>query len=1059
MVKRAYTLIFVVIFVACACVTAQVFTNGTLLGTVEDASGAVIEGASVRIFREGTDFRREVTTDAEGDYRLLDVPIGTYRLEVEKPGFRKVVRTGISLSAGQSLRVDTKLDVGSVSSTVNVDTKVSQVDTDTANVGNTVFGSQVQDLALSTRSFSTLVILEPGVLSNEVQQPTVGSGLSFSFNGAPQSSNNWLLDGGRNLDPYNGNNQTMVNLDAIAEVHIERNPYSAEFGRDGGAQINVIIRSGTNNFHGTLFEFFRNDVLNARNFFSRNVPETRYNNFGGVFGGPIKKNKLFAFVSNEYRYIRSGSTLTAIVPTPQELAGNFNGVRTIKDPMTGQAFPNNTIPAARLDPNALSLLHAYYPPPTPGFQQGALNFTSSAANAINYRSALGKVDYYISPKLTFAGHYNIDDTPQDYPFASSSIPYIAGYHDDEIFYTASGTLNWIPSPHLLNEFTVAYYHGSIGIETSPLALRSRDPSFNVPRYFSTITDSSAFIPSIIPSQGYAGINIVNQQNISHFSFEMVDHASYIAGNHTIQFGGGLDRESKTQDNNSPNNNGTFYFNGSATGDSLADMLLGAAYEYTESSTHLTGTVVFNDPSAYVQDRFQVLPRLTVTYGVRWEYFQPERDYAGTMSFFDPTKFNFSQAATVLSNGQIVPGTQNFMNGIVVVGKNAEYGYGLTNAAHDAFDPRGGFSYALTKDNKTVIRGGYGMFHDRWAIYASQARRNYPFNQSISIYNTSFSAPTAGNLEILPITLSNFYSPWQVPYIQKWSLDVQRQLPGEFLLDVGYVGSRGIHLVRTIDVNQPLANVAVASGAVSANAVRPYPGFSAINNYETNANSLYNSLQVSVVKRFGHGFSVQSAYTYSKSMDDNVTPINSYAASRPEWALSSFDRTHVWISSFVWELPFRANARAWERRLLRGWQVSAIANFESGNPLNITIPGDNAGTGDPGSERPNIVGPLQRLATISQWFTTSAFALPAAGTFGNAGRNLVRGPGINDWDTSISKMTQLRENVSLQFRGEFFNLFNHTQFSSVGTVVGSATFGQVTGALNPRIAQLALRLVF
>ena len=282
-----------------AGLSAQVFSTGTFLGSVKDPSGAAVPGASVRISRAGTQLQRETATDGEGNYQLLDIPIGDYRLEFEKEGFRKVLRTGIALSAGQSLRVDVTLELGSVAETVTVDATALQVDTATANLGNTVFGSQVSELALATRSFSTLVILQPGVLSNEVQQPGLGSSLSFSFNGGQQSSNNWLLDGGRNLDTYNGNNQTMVNLDAIAEVRVERNPYSSEYGRNAGAQINVITRSGSNEFHGSLFEFFRNDRLDARNFFSNSIPKNRYNNFGGTVGGPILRDRVFFFLSNE----------------------------------------------------------------------------------------------------------------------------------------------------------------------------------------------------------------------------------------------------------------------------------------------------------------------------------------------------------------------------------------------------------------------------------------------------------------------------------------------------------------------------------------------------------------------------------------------------------------------------------------------------------------------------------------------------------------------------------------------------------------------------------------
>jgi len=1044
---------------ACLCLTAQTLSNGTFLGTVKDPSGAGVPGVAIRIRNQATDALRTTTTEPDGNFRLVDLPIGDYTLEFERAGFRKVVHTNVPLSAGQSLRVDADLPLGSVTETVQVDAKVAQVDTDTANVGNTVFGAQVQELALATRSFSTLVVLQPGVNSNESQQPGVGDGLSFQINGTPSSTNNWLLDGGRNQDTYNGNNQTMVNLDAIAEVRIERNPYSAEYGRNGGAQINVITRSGSNAFHGSLFEFFRNDRLDARNFFATGKPKNRYNNYGGTTGGPIKRDKLFFFLSNEYRVIRRGTTMTTIVPTEAQVSGDFSGGRTIKDPVTNQPFPGNRIPAGRIDPNAQVLLRTYYPQPTPGFQQGALNFSSSAPSSTDFRSALGKLDYNISPTLLFTGHYNIDASRITTAFGSSDIPSVAGVNNAKIFYTASGTLNWTAKPNLLNEFTLAYYHGSIGVNTSPSASRSRAPNFTVPRFFNTATDSSEFIPSIALSQGYASIQITQQQNISHNSFELIDHVNYIRGAHTFQLGGNYDRETKTQNNNNPNNNGSFSFNGSVTGDALADMLLGQAFQYTESSTHLSGTALYHDFGLYAQDRWHLHPRLTLTYGVRYEFFQPEQDYAGTMSYFDPGRFDYSKAAIVQpATGQIVPGTQNFLNGIVVVGKKAPFGYGLTNTVKDTFAPRIGLSYAATKDNATVLRAGYGVFHDRWQIFASQARRNVPFNESVSIFNTPFSNPTQGNQRILPLALISFDSPWDIPYVQKWSAGIQRQLPAEFLIDVGYVGSRGTHLVRTRDINQPAASAAVASGQVSPNAVRPYPGFASISAYETTGGTKYHSLQASVVKRFSHGFSYQAAYTWSKTMDNLITPISSYASNSLDWGLSGADRTHVFTSSYVWELPLARQATGWRLKAFGGWQVAGISTFQSGNPLTISITGDRAGIGGT-SERPNLLGPVNRVGTISQWFNTDVFAQPALGTFGNAGRSLVRGPGIADFDVSFSKRTTITERISLQFRGEFFNLFNHTQYLGVGTTVGSGTFGQVISARDPRIGQLGLRLVF
>ena len=644
---------------AAVSLLGQSLTTGTFLGVVSDPSGAAVPEASVRLFNERTQFHRETTTDGEGNYRLLDVPVGDYRLEFEKTGFSKVLRSGISLSAGHSLRVDCQLVLGSVADTVQVEAKVARVDTNTANVGDTVYGSQVQELLLPTRSFTTLVTLQPGVNSNETQQPGVNTGLSFQFNGGGGS--NWMVDGGPNQDPYGGGAWTMVGLESIAEVRIERTAYSAEFGRNSGGQINVVTRSGSNAFHGALFEFFRNDKLDARNFFSTTKPRNRYNNFGGVVGGPIKRDKLFFFISNEYRIIRSGTTQTTIVPTPAQIAGNFAGGRTIKDPTTGQPFPNNTIPTERLDPNAQVLLKNWYELPTPGFQQGALNFSSSEPNITNYRSGLGRLDYNIARNLNFFGHYNIDATPMKQPYSGSPMPKIGLIDYPAIYYTASGSLNWTARPNLLSELMVAYYHGSMSLHTSGYGSRTRVPNFDVPRYFNTSTDVSGYIPGISLSQGYASISITGQ-NIAHDALNLSDSWSYIKGRHTFQFGGNYDRETKTQTYGGGNNNGTFTFDSSATGDALADLLLGKAYRYTEGSTHITGTAVFKDFSLYAQDRYRINSRLTLTYGIRFEYFQPENDYGGNMSFFDPKKFDFGKAAKVQTNGQLVPGTQNYMKG-------------------------------------------------------------------------------------------------------------------------------------------------------------------------------------------------------------------------------------------------------------------------------------------------------------------------------------------------------------------------------------------------------------
>ena len=390
-----------------------------------------------------------------------------------------------------------------------------------------------------------------------------------------------------------------------------------------------------------MFEFFRNDKLDARNFFAQRRPKNRYNNFGWTFGGPIRKEKLFFFLSNEYRpVIQSTATNTTIVPTPQQIAGDFSGVRAITDPDTGMRFPNDRIPASRLDPNALLLVKNYYPQPTPGFRQGALNFTSSAPDDTHWRSGLGRLDYLIKPNVLFFARYNIDSARVNMAFGDGTpVPYVGATIAPRIIYTSNASLNWTVSPNVLNQLTGAWMHAALAPSMTPLALRT--PGFDVPRLFNAPAgySSAIQIPSISMSQGYAGLVIDRPQNISHYTFEIIDNLSVIRGRHQFKFGGSIDKENKSQNQSNPNNNGTFTFNGSVTGDSLADMLLGKAFQYTENSDHVFGRSNWSNYGLYVQDQFRAHPRLSLTYGIRWEYFQPEHDFGGTYSFFQPSRFD------------------------------------------------------------------------------------------------------------------------------------------------------------------------------------------------------------------------------------------------------------------------------------------------------------------------------------------------------------------------------------------------------------------------------------
>jgi outer membrane receptor protein involved in Fe transport len=1035
--------------------------TAAVIGTVTDPSGAAVPGAKIKLERLDPPLTREVFANSRGEYVARELPPGEYRHSVSAPGFETSVRNGLALSPGQSLRVDGNLRVGSTNETVTVSEIISNVETTSPNVGSNIYADQITELALNTRSFTQLLQLQPGVASNQDQEQGFGSNtsVSVSFNGAPQNSNNFTIDGTRNLDPYNGNNLTMVNLDAIAEVRIERNAYSAEYGRNSGAQVNVVTKGGTNLYHGSLFEFFRNDKLNARNFFAISRPKNRYNNFGWTVGGPIRHDKLFFFVSNEYRKIwQNTGVRTGQVMTDAEMGGSFAG-RTIRDP-TGGNFPGGIIPVSRLDPQALLLVKNFFPRPTPGFTRGNINYTSSAPDGVNYRSMLARLDYNIGSRLTFFARFNLDSTYLISPYGlfvgANVFPGVAGTLQSHIPKTVNATLNWIPTSRTVHTITIAQYHQSMAISTDPTAARAAVPGLNIPRVFNTVTDSSAYIPSIVVS-GLAGITINWPQHISGYTTEIKDTLSWVLGRHNLKFGGALMHENKSQDNSAPNNNGTFSFNTNYTGYAPADFLLGRVYQYTENAQHLWGVLRWTNYSLFVQDDWRATSRLSLSFGLRWELYPPEIEAKDRISYFLPSAFNASKAAKMQTNGQIVPGTENYDNGIVVVGTaNSPYGRAAFNTTWNTLAPRGGFAYSLNRRGTSVLRGGAGMFHDRWPQYLSSTRTNWPLNQSISLFNTSLSNAGGGQNVSFPLALVSFAAPWRVPTMYKWSFGMQHQLPLRIVADVSYVGSRGLHLIYANNINQPVPTLAVANASINVNAARPYPGFSTINTYTTNGDSVYHSGQLSASRRFSNGFSLQVAYTFAKTIDNVVSPTNIYFSGRFDRGVSSFDRTHVMTTSYVYRIPWGKSLPAIPKAALYGWQMSGITSLQSGNPFNVAG-ADRAGTG--AGQRPNVNAPLTYPGTMLKWFDTSIWSNPPLGTFGNAGRDILRGPGFQNWDLSFSKVVKLRERATLSIRGDLFNIWNHTQPLAVSSSYGSATFGQITTARYPRYVMLSMRIQF
>jgi outer membrane receptor protein involved in Fe transport len=1061
------SLIFLPALFLLAAVAHSQTSTGSVQGTVTDQSGAIVVNAPVVLTNIDTGNSQNAVTNSTGAYSFPVVDVGHYTLAVTQTGFKAYKQSGLQVSAASPLTVNVALAVGQTTEEITVSEAPPPINTVTASEGNTVTGKQLNELPLTNRQFTQLVLLEPGVSSPQNQTPGYGSNssVSFSLNGVRSDENNLMIDGVRDLDTFGGNAFVTPNLFAISEFRIENNSYSAVTGRSAGGQVNLISRSGTNAFHGNVFEFFRNDVMNARNFFAPSVPENRYNDFGYDVGGPIKKNKLFFFWSEEWRrIIQSNGTHLAVVPTDAERAGNFSAL----PPGTLSAqYPGNIISPSQLDPNAQLLLKYYYPEPTPGYQNGAFNFVSSEPDFTRWREESLRLDYKPTDKLSTFVRLTQDNVNLENPyglFSENSLPNVGGSTQVYPIYQIVFNATYAATPTLISEFTWGTYRDNDKyLENGPLSNRDRAPGLNIPQAFPL--NELNRIPSLMFSQGYAGI--IEQWYFYNYSYSMPfeSHSTWIHGAHTVQFGIDFTREGKSELANPSNNNtnGTFSFTGQYTGNALADFLTGRAYRYTETALDPFLNYRWYNLEPFVEDQIKLRPNLTLTAGLRYEYFQPEYEKNNIFGSFDPTLFSPAQAPVVNADGTLVANTGTALNGIIVAGKNSPYGRSLIPSRANNLAPRIGLVWSPGNDNKTALRAGYGIFYDRWGSYSQFGAFNPPFNSSVNIINTSLSNPVGVAGTLYPPGLNAVLAPWKYPQVQKWSASIQRDIGFQTSLSVAYVGTKGTHLLGNDNLNQPYPNIAVANGLISPDAVRPYLGFSTITAYETRFNSSYNALQISAIHRLQGGLTFQASYTYSKTIADSNGGFGSLPEDTRnlslEKSLASFDVPNVLTFNYAWDLPIFRQSSGWKKAALAGWQVSGITDIQSGFPLTVTLPSDNEGIGAGQLERPNLVASTGGPKTVQQWFNTAAFVLPPIGTFGNAPNGAVRGPGIVNWDFALSKQFPIREALNLRFRAQFFNIFNHSSFNQVDTGFGDVNFGSVTSALSPRLTQLSLELSF
>jgi len=1088
---------------AMALVTSAQETAGTIAGRVLDPAGAAAPGAEVTALHLETGNIRRAQSNSEGVYVFPSLALGRYRLTASLAGFKRAVKDSVELHVNDRLVVNFELQVGEVTEEVTVTADAPQVELGSSGESGLISGDQIRDLQLNGRSFLTLLELIPGVASDMPDRTDANQIPYLNINGGRYTSSTLSVDGGNNADPLIGSGplNTLTSVETIAEFKVLTSTFAAEFGRGGVAQINVVTRGGTREFHGGLFHFFRNDALDARDYFSHRVLPLKMNNFGFNLGGPVslsgynrERRKTFFLFNQEYNYLNMrASTVTTTVPSEAMRRGDFSELGPgpdrvwgtaddpVVDPKTGRGFPNGVIPEERMDPNARKLILFY---PLPNAQgPGTINYISAAASTQRVREDMIRIDQIVSEKWKLFGRYTNMKSDIGNPYGGNSTTSVVnrfpGFGATKAKrpgknFTVSQTM--MPARTVLNELLFTYSAYSWAQRPASEQVTRKALGMNITEVFPE--NPGDLIPAISLGATFAGLTLSRVGGTEVANYDVSNNLTKLAGNHTFKAGGLYSRGKSDAIPVSPYTNGMFTFNTSFSKHVVANFLLGLPATYTEAEQSTISRSRYAMAEAFAQDDFRVSRKLTINYGVRYSAYWNPYDAKNTLANFMPSFYDPRKAFQINpSNGNRILGSGDPLNGLIIAGRNSPYGRRVTNNNLDLIAPRFGFAYDLFGRGRTALRGGYGIFYSRPMIqnFIQATFDNPPFTHTVTIQNPSFSDPASGidTPSAAPPSLTAISNPLHAPTMQQWSLGVQHQVIRSAILKVSYVGSHGTHLMHLMNLNNPEPGVA-SLFRVNVNAVRPYLGWGSINSRETSGDSFYHSLQVSFNRRAAKGLTMSVAYTFAKSID--IASSDYFTADLPpdtrntrrERGPSDFDRTHVLNISGIWKLPrlVRGGAAA---PLVNGWELSGIARFNSGKPFDVVMTTDVAGVGGTQNQRPDVVGDTKGPRTTEMWFNRFAFARPATGAFGNMGRNSLRGPGINKWDLALFKTFTRRESkLRWQFRAELFNAFNHPSYTTVAaslTTTASGVdplannFARVTATRDARVAQLALRVNF
>jgi hypothetical protein len=1047
--------------------------TGAITGLVTDISGGVLPGVTVDVTNEETAQARTAVTGADGFFAIPLLNPGRYQVKATLNGFRTTLREHVAVVVNETVRTDMAMQVGQLEERIVVQGQTPLVETTNATLGVVVDRQKVVDLPLNGRNFTQLgtlipgVVAPPGALGGQDGNATPGGFGNvtggFNVNGQRNQSNNFLLDGAANNDSFNTGFVLRPPPDAIQEFKILTHSYDAEYGRNAGSVVNVVTKSGTNDWHGGAWEFNRDDALQVQNFFATTKPALKQNQFGGAIGGPVVKNRAFVFGYFEGFKNQQGITDTRTVLSAAQRAGDFSGGAAIRDPLTGVAFPGNVIPANRIDPIAAKILDSYIPLPN-----SSANRVVRSPDVRDTREQFGtRLDYRLNDRHNFLGRYLFGHTENINPLGGSNFS-PAGNTAIATLQDVMGSDTWMIRPTMINVARASVSRISAK-PTVTSGLNVRDLGFNI----TPSNPTAAGLPFITVS-GFFTTGDAQQPFATRLNnvFGFTDDVTWVSGAHSLKFGGELRRDQiKVSFINRPN--GDFTFAGTYSGNAAADFLMGFPVQYRQA----TGDPNLDGASwvyaAYAQDEYRV-SRFTFNYGLRYEVNQPFAETQDHLNAFHP-----GQQSTIFPDaptGLVYPGDAGVPRGTYPTDAN---NFAPRLAA--VWDPRG--------NGRTSVRAAWGLFYDTLpgqGDFFQNGTLAPPFqpltevNYALQVAAPPFSDPLKGVTGTPGFPAGLIFIGWAedfaTPVVQQYNATVQQQVGDHWGLEAGYVGSRGRHLPIFMEIN-PTIPILTPTPRIGP---RLFPAFSLVRPTFSVADAWYNSLQASARLRPWHGLNMLASYTLGHAVD-HVSGLNIGGESRPmlpvtvgddasiETALARekgdalFDVRHRFVLSFGYELPALGDRGAATRLALGGWQVNGIIQGQTGFPLTVIEPNNISLTSL--TNRPNMTCDPNDGAprTTAQWFNTSCFqrlTLAAnAGQIGDEPRDAVRGPGFTRTDLSLFKNFTLTGSQAVQLRIEMFNLFNQTRFLQPNGTVGSPTFGAITAADDGRIVQLGLKYTF